>query len=142
MKVLCKACNHPNDLGHVFCMACGERLDLTNVDEDFERSQREAAKAAKIKLFFLTLVVLLLAFVGVCAWPHTSPLGDEKATRTGRRGRVDTLIKMANRFFDMPGDTRVNECRLDRHRFSSDGGVTRRAREWCRSTDSHPQPSK
>lgn len=100
MNIICKQCGHGNALGHIFCMECGTKLDLSNVAEEMERDQQVVNKRAIWKLAWIPPVLLLLALAGLLLWPSNPYKSREQAT--GQRSRIDTLITAGYRISMMP----------------------------------------
>lgn len=69
MKTYCQKCDHPNDLGHLFCTKCGAKLVLEHVREDLETDG--VLERTKGRFFYVVFTaIVLVIIVGVVAvWP-------------------------------------------------------------------------
>lgn len=93
MQTICQKCGHGNLLGHLFCVQCGAKLDLSHVDEDMEDAATTQGHATILKVFLLIVLIVLLVGIGLAAWPQAA--FDEKKLDNGSAGRVEnTLIAL------------------------------------------------
>lgn len=79
MKVTCNHCGASNDLGRIFCMACGKRMTITAEDVN----QAQVKQGAFKWLGVIRPIVVLLVFVvaALMIWPRV-PAGP--ATQTNQ----------------------------------------------------------
>lgn len=85
--VVCPKCGTQNPLGRVFCISCGTRLDLSQMSS----SQIDTMQKPKWTRHFrasrivAVLVILVLALVGLAAWPKTGQFGTMGTPSDGKR---------------------------------------------------------
>lgn len=86
--IICPRCNHDNPLGRIFCMKCGERLDLSRVKSpaEMEREKKEGKVSTgsvlqqKAPINYVLLakraaricVLIILAVIGYLLWQQPS----------------------------------------------------------------------
>jgi len=69
VKTYCQKCDHPNDLGHLFCTKCGAKLVLEHVREDFETDGMLERTKGRFLWVILSLIVVVISLVVVGLWP-------------------------------------------------------------------------
>lgn len=85
----CPNCGEDNAFGRVFCMGCGNKLDLSNINEaEIEEMGKEGRLLSYWPLAVLGLVVLLVVFIGLALWPAEEKLGDQEG-----RSSDSSLVK-------------------------------------------------
>lgn len=81
----CQKCGHENQLGRVFCGACGTKLDLTAMtSEVVSEMEKKSLMQKHWWKGLLGIVVLVLAVVGLAFWPDASLIG-QKGTPGGSK---------------------------------------------------------
>ena len=71
IKIECKHCGEQNDLGRVFCVQCGKRLELTQTSLDELAERRTIDWGPIVKRIFGTVVLLaIVGVVGIAFWPQ------------------------------------------------------------------------
>lgn len=90
MQTICQKCGHGNGLGHLFCVKCGAKLELTHVDEDIEDDQITRSRLSVIKLLLLVILVSVLVVIGLCAWPQQA--FDADKIGEGLPGRIENTM--------------------------------------------------
>ena len=74
IKIECSNCGHQNDLGRVFCLQCGQKMDLRATAMTDLNARRESDYGTLIRRIMATVVALLIAgVVGVAFWPMKCP---------------------------------------------------------------------
>lgn len=93
--VLCKKCGADNQLGRVFCSACGAKLDLRNMSSSAMAARKPAIPWLKILLpkFIAVLAVLVLLPVALALWPQPQPIG-KKGSKIGGQRVIGALQAM------------------------------------------------
>jgi hypothetical protein len=76
MKTYCQNCDHPNDLGHLFCVKCGVKLVLENVQEDLELDRRIESTKGRLLVVLLVIVVALVGLAVLAVWPSKASKRD------------------------------------------------------------------
>lgn len=90
MKITCTSCAHENDLGRVFCVECGARLDLSNTSVTaMKEQQRASSRIRPVRIVIPAILVLALVLLGLAAWP-AAPVGAPAAE--GGSQRVDQSL--------------------------------------------------
>jgi hypothetical protein len=83
--IVCDSCGTENELGRVFCMQCGGKLDLSAMTSDVIAEQCKVGFFRKHwPKFAIGVVVLILAIVGLTFWP-TGPIDGKTGTSVGGR---------------------------------------------------------
>ena len=90
MKTVCRECDHPNDLGRLFCTECGAKLDMTAVNEDIERAQEATQRRASLKLLLIPIIGICIGLVGLCAWSGKRFVSEESSD--GKESTVETIV--------------------------------------------------
>lgn len=74
IKIECSNCGYQNDLGRVFCVQCGQKMDLKATSMADLADRREFDYGALIRGILTTVVMLLVAGVlGLAFWPLRCP---------------------------------------------------------------------
>ncbi len=85
MKITCSSCGHENDLGRVFCVECGARLDFSNTAvHQINDRQRESSRIRPSRIVIPAIVVLVLALAILAGW-STPPIGAPAAEGGSQR---------------------------------------------------------
>ena len=90
MKIACESCGLENELGRVFCVNCGQRLNLSRTSAEEIRGNVQADRARSYGKAWVALIFLVV--VGVAAlvlWP-ASRVGESPAT--GGADKVRTKL--------------------------------------------------
>lgn len=95
--LICVKCGVKNELGRVFCNACGSRLNLAMMTSDaVAEDQRLSFVAAHYRKAIGVAVALVVLAVGMALWPVTAPLG-EQGTAAGSgnvQRRIETMVRL------------------------------------------------
>ncbi len=67
MKVTCNHCGAQNDLGRMFCMACGKRMTISREDVDEAKEAQQAFRLASLLKPLILLAILALILSAI--WP-------------------------------------------------------------------------
>lgn len=100
MKTLCQKCGTGNELGHLFCVSCGAKLELSNIGEDIERDGAALQRRAVLKVLWIPPVAIILAIVGIIAWPHRPY--PSISGQPGNRMRVDEMFTVLHKVAQRP----------------------------------------
>lgn len=109
MKTTCRECDHPNDLGRLFCTECGAKLDMNAVNEDIEAKQESAKRLRGLKLLLIPIVGAIIGVLGLCAWAN-KPFVSENS-QEGRKGTVDAIVWALSQITRRPAGTAVESPR-------------------------------
>ena len=97
MKTYCQVCGYPNDLGHLFCMKCGGKLDLSNIRDEIDGEHQSESVKGRLFIVGVVLIVIVVVLLVAALWP-SKPFKREGATG-GRRelaeGAMSRLQSMA-----------------------------------------------
>ncbi|OGV58850.1 MAG: hypothetical protein A2283_00700 [Lentisphaerae bacterium RIFOXYA12_FULL_48_11] len=102
--IICAKCGTDNQLGRVFCMSCGAKLDLTHMSNQMLVKSNEESwlRANWPKLVFIPLFLLVVALVGLVMWPVNELIGAGGTSAGGRKieGQIASLerLKAGQRF--------------------------------------------
>jgi len=90
MTVHCAMCGHENDLGRVFCSACGQRLRFDGLDAvSFNRQPRLFRWG---RLFRIGMLILLLLSIALGLLALSGRLGEP--ARQWFAARVSPLLRL------------------------------------------------
>lgn len=90
--ITCGSCGGQNELGRVFCVQCGGKLDLSQMTSEVVAEQAKVSFMRKHwPKFAIGVVVIILAIFGLTFWP-TNPFEAAQGTSVGGR-RVDSQLK-------------------------------------------------
>ncbi len=103
MQTICQKCGHGNLLGHLFCVKCGVKLDLSHVDEDMEDEVSSTSRATAIKSILMLIVILLVAVLGVAGWPQRA--FDDGKLDNGTPSRIENALVALNMVAGRPNTT-------------------------------------
>ncbi len=97
MKVTCNHCGVKNDLGRMFCMSCGKRMQITNADVQQAVDEKKAFNpAALIKSLLFMAVVGLVVVALVPGKPSAAGVeADRLAIRAGMAAKYGRLVLAA-----------------------------------------------
>ena len=74
IKIECSNCGHQNDLGRIFCVQCGQKMDMHATSMVDLNARREFDYGALIRRSVVAVLVLLIAgVVGLAFWPMKCP---------------------------------------------------------------------
>ncbi len=94
--ITCGACGSENELGRVFCVQCGGKLDLSAMTSEAVAEQVKVSFMRKHwPKFAIGVVVVILGIFGLTFWP-TSPFEASEGTSVGGR-RVDSQLRAMSR---------------------------------------------
>gem|GEM_PF-1391139 len=91
MKTVCQKCGHANDLGHVFCMKCGTKMDLTRMDETIEVENKSAQIGSVFNVLGIILAIAAVVMLVMGLWPNR-PFVPDKKEQLGRRTQIEGLV--------------------------------------------------
>lgn len=75
IRIECSNCGHRNDLGRVFCVSCGQKLDLRSTSMGDLQERREVDYGKWIQPLLVGVVILAVAgIVGAILWPVPTPV--------------------------------------------------------------------
>ena len=109
MKTVCRECDHPNDLGRLFCTECGAKLDMNAVNEDIEAKQEATKRLMGLKLLLIPIVGVLIGLVGLCGWSG-KPFVSENSSE-GRKSTIDTLVWALSQITRRPAGSTITSPR-------------------------------
>ena len=90
--ITCGSCGSNNDLGRVFCVQCGGKLDLSAMTSDAVAEQvRVSFMKQHWPKFAIGVAVVVLAIFGMTFWP-TTPVQTAEGTSVGAK-RVEAQLK-------------------------------------------------
>jgi hypothetical protein len=90
--IKCQKCGTENPLGRVFCMRCGNKLELTALSSEVVQEKLKLSFWQKHKnKFFTTILLILIILIALILWPNTEVVG-EKGVPLGRQ-RVEEVLK-------------------------------------------------
>lgn len=90
--ITCGGCGAQNDLGRVFCVQCGGKLDLSAMTSQVVAEQVQVGFVRKHwPKFAIGVVVIILAIYGLTFWP-TGSIGGQVGTSVGAR-RVESYLR-------------------------------------------------
>lgn len=96
MRITCKSCGHENELGRVFCMECGKRLDLTETSIQEMRKDMDTGIHIPIGKLIGTVVLLIVAAsIGLALWPRIPFLRGEATGAEKVKEGMRTLLQAA-----------------------------------------------
>lgn len=73
IKIECQKCGHRNDLGRVFCVGCGVKLDMRATSAHDLKADREGFPSWIRPLVTTLLLIAVLAVIGLALWPAPLP---------------------------------------------------------------------
>jgi hypothetical protein len=100
MKTVCQKCGVANDLGHLFCVSCATKLELSNIGEDIERDGAASQRRAVLKILWIPPVAIIVALVAIIVWPQR-PYASISG-QPGSRTRVDEMFTVLHRYAQRP----------------------------------------
>ena len=90
--IVCGGCGSENELGRVFCVQCGGKLDLSAMTSEAVAEQVKQSFMAKHWMkFAIGVAVIILLIFGMTFW-GTGPLAGKEGTSVGGR-RVDSQLR-------------------------------------------------
>jgi len=89
MKTYCE-CGYPNDLGRLFCVRCGVKLDLTRVREEIGLDQQVESTKNGLYAVALAMVLVAAGLVALLLWPAKPFTGSD--AEKGKRDLVDASL--------------------------------------------------
>lgn len=93
MRIVCQECDHANELGHVFCVECGGKLDLKNATERIDDANDAEARLAILKIAWIFPVILIVILTALGFWPAKSYYA--KAEKKGDGVQVERVMERA-----------------------------------------------
>lgn len=69
MKTYCQNCDYPNDLGHLFCVKCGVKLVLDNIQDDLEFDRRFESTQGRLLAILLIFIAAIVGLAVLAIWP-------------------------------------------------------------------------
>ena len=107
--IICTKCGADNQLGRVFCMSCGTKLDLTHVSTEAIAQENKTSWIGMHwpKLVLIPILLLLLVSAGLIFWANTELIG-EKGNIAGSRRVESMLIAAVNA---RSGGSAVYQCK-------------------------------
>lgn len=111
MQITCQKCGHGNPMGHLFCVKCSAKLDLSHVDEDLEDDIESQGRGTAVKAFLLLVLIAMLVVVGIAAWPQSA--FDAKKLDNGSAGRVENTLIALNMVAQRPSGSITTRPPLD-----------------------------
>lgn len=91
MQVTCNHCGAKNPIGRIFCMACGQRMTITNAD--VEKARAQARPSLWPKLLSPLIWGGVIALMVVVLWPSSPfPSTLKESDRPLVLGRVESKI--------------------------------------------------
>ena len=115
MKVSCNHCGAQNDLGRMFCMACGKRMTITR--EDVTTARKEERSFSLLSVLQPLIVLALLALMLSAFWPRPpfeSAWTEKEKALAGPRvaARVNGLLMAARAKRTVKGSFTADELTL------------------------------
>jgi hypothetical protein len=96
MKITCNHCGEKNELGRMFCMACGKRMTITNADITQAATQKKAFNAfALVKPIILVALLALVVTALIPARPAVLTPADESRARETLKAKYGRLVLAA-----------------------------------------------
>ncbi|MFO7871935.1 MAG: zinc ribbon domain-containing protein [Kiritimatiellia bacterium] len=128
--ITCPKCGSENPLGRVFCVSCGNKLDLSRMSsQNLAETQKVSWMQKHWRKLVLAAVVLVAGLIGIILWPRMGTLGEEgtavgknrvargigviERLRTGQRARLEFSEK------DINGMLRHKAEKMDLEGFSA-----------------------
>ena len=99
--LICPKCGYDNELGHIFCHSCGDKLDLSNIkpptaaEKKLRQVKRTAMQVIRRSVELAIAGVVLLTIVLVCLVPAIAPVtptNDELVAADGKQMDLQKLV--------------------------------------------------
>lgn len=90
--IRCQKCGTENQLGRVFCMRCGSKLELTTFTSEVVKEKLKVSFWEKHKnKILMAILFILIILISLVLWPKTEVVG-EKGVPLSRQ-RVEEVLK-------------------------------------------------